>query len=168
MSYLVPVILLSSFVLALVKRVSFYDSLTEGIKDALLLTLKLCPNLVAVFMAISLMQASGLSSMLANLVSPIFLYLGIPKELLELIILRPLSGSGSLALLESIYATYGVDSYLSVSASIIMGSTETIFYVVGVYFQGERDKKTGLAIPITLFASFIGVIVACAIARIIV
>ncbi len=168
MSYLIPIILISSFVLTLVKRVSFYDSLTEGIKEALTLTVKLCPNLVAVFTAISLMQTSGLSSMLANLISPLFLYLGIPKELLELIILRPLSGSGSLAVLESIYATYGVDSYLSVSASIIMGSTETIFYVVSVYFQGERDKKTGLAIPIALISSFIGVVVACAVARVII
>ena len=106
--------------------------------------------------------------MLTNLGAPAFSYLGIPKELLELIILRPLSGSGSLALLESIYLTHGVDSYLSVSASIIMGSTETIFYVVGVYFSMEKDKKTGLAIPIALFSSFIGTLLACALARIIV
>lgn len=167
MSYLIPLILISSFVLSAIKKVSLYDSLTEGIKEALMLTIKLCPNLVAVFMAISLMQASGLSGVIANLVSPMFMYLGIPKELLELIILRPLSGSGSLAILQNIFDTYGVDSYISVSASIIMGSTETIFYVVGVYFQGESDKKTGLAIPITLFASFIGTVVACAVARII-
>lgn len=168
MSYLVPLILLSSFVLTLVKRISLYDSLTDGIKEALTLSIKLCPNLVAVFMAISLMQASGMSKLLADFISPVFLYLGIPKELLELILLRPLSGSGSLAILEGIYTSYGVDSFISVSASIIMGSTETIFYVVGVYFQSERDKKTGLAIPIALFASFVGTVVACAIARLIV
>ena len=168
MNYLVPAILLSSFILSAIKRVNFLDSLTEGIKEALTLTIKLIPNLIAVFIAISLMQRSGVSKMLTNLVAPAFSYLGIPKELLELIILRPLSGSGSLALLESIYLTHGVDSYLSVSASIIMGSTETIFYVVGVYFSMEKDKKTGLAIPIALFSSFIGTLLACALARIIV
>lgn len=167
MNYLVPVIIVSVFVLALVKRVSLYDSLTEGIKEAVNLVIKLVPNLVAVFVAIELMRVSGMSKLLADFVSPVFLYLGIPKELIELIILRPLSGSGSLAVLENIYATYGVDSYVSVAASIIMGSTETILYVVTVYFAGEKDKKTGLAVPIALFASFIGAIVACTLARLI-
>jgi spore maturation protein B len=73
-----------------------------------------------------------------------------------------------LAVLESVYAKYGVDSYVSVSASIIMGSSETIFYVVGVYFAVEKDKKTGLAIPIALFSSFVGCVVACALSRLIV
>ena len=168
MSYLVPLILLSTFILSAIKKVDFLGSLTDGIKEALTLTIKLIPNLIAVFIAISLMQQSGVSVWLADIVSPLFSYLGIPKELLELIILRPLSGSGSLALLESIYLKYGVDSYLSLSASIIMGSTETIFYVVSVYFSLEKDKKTGLAIPIALFSSFIGTILACALARLIV
>ena len=168
MSYLVPLILLSTFILSAIKKVDFLGSLTDGIKEALTLTIKLIPNLIAVFIAISLMQQSGVSVWLADIVSPLFSYLGIPKELLELIILRPLSGSGSLVLLESIYLKYGVDSYLSLSASIIMGSTETIFYVVSVYFSLEKDKKTGLAIPIALFSSFIGTILACALARLIV
>ncbi len=168
MNYLIPIILFSVFVLALVKKVSILDSLTEGVKEALTLTVKLIPNLVAVFMAISLMRASGMSTLLAKCVSPIFMYLKIPNELVELIILRPLSGSGSLAILESIYTTYGVDSYISVSASIIMGSTETIFYVTSVYFATETDKKTGLLIPIVLFSSFLGCILACALARLII
>lgn len=168
MNYLVPIILISTFTLSAIKKVSFLDSLTDGIKEAFNLTIRLIPNLVAVFIAISLMQSSGMSNLLANVVSPIFMYLGIPKELLELIILRPLSGSGSLALLESIYASYGVDSYISICASIIMGSTETIFYVASVYFSVEEDKKTGLAIPIALFSSFIGTLIACALARLIV
>lgn len=168
MNYLVPVILISVFILSAVKKVNFYDSMVEGIREALMLIIKLIPNLVAVFVAISLLQQSGISKMLANIVSPVFSYLGIPKELLELILLRPLSGSGSLAVLESVYERYGVDSFIAVSASIIMGSSETIFYVVGVYFSVEKDKKTGLAIPIALFSSFIGCIVACAISRLIV
>lgn len=168
MSYLVPLILLSCFVLSAIKRIDFLGSLTEGISEALTLTIKLVPNLVAVFVAISLMQQSGVSALLANLVAPLFSYLGIPKELLELIILRPLSGSGSLAILENVYATYGVDNFVSVCASIIMGSSETIFYVTSVYFCQEKDKKTGLAIPIALFSSFIGVLIASALARIII
>ena len=168
MNYLVPVILLSVFVLSAVKKVAFYDNLVEGIRESFMLVIKLIPNLVAVFVAISLLHQSGVSKLLATCVSPVFSYLGIPKELLELILLRPLSGSGSLAVLESVYALYGVDSYVAVSASIIMGSSETIFYVVGVYFAVEKDKKTGLAIPIALFSSFVGCVVACALSRLIV
>lgn len=168
MNYLAPLILLSVFILSAIKRVNFLESLTAGISEALTLTIKLVPNLIAVFIAISLMQQSGVSKMLASVVAPIFSYLGIPKELLELIILRPLSGSGSLALLENIYLEHGADSFIGVTASIIMGSTETIFYVISVYFSTQEDKKTGLAIPIALFSSFIGTLVACALARLIV
>ncbi len=168
MSYVIPAIILSVFSLAVVKKVSLLDSFTEGVKEAISLVLKLTPNLVAVFIAIALMQASGMSKMLAELVSPVFMYLGIPKECVELIILRPLSGSGSLAILENIYLTYGVDSYVSVVASILMGSTETVFYVVSVYFSLEEDKKTGLLIPIALFSSLVGAILSAFLARLIV
>ena len=168
MNYVLPLFIVGTLLFAFVKKISLVDSFSEGVKECVSLILKLLPNLVAVFVAIELMRESGLSNLIAKVVEPLFLYLGIPKELLELILLRPLSGSGSLAVLESVYAKYGVDSYVSVSASIIMGSSETIFYVVGVYFAVEKDKKTGLAIPIALFSSFVGCVVACALSRLIV
>ena len=167
MSYLLPLFILFTLALAVVKRVSLVDSFSEGVREAITLIVKLVPNLVAVFVALELMRVSGLSEMIGKVVSPLFLYLGIPKELIELIILRPLSGSGSLAILEDVFLRYGADSYVGISASIIMGSTETIVYVCSVYLAGEKDKKTGPAVAIALLSSFLGCVLACALARLI-
>ena len=90
-----------------------------------------------------------------------FSLLGIPKELSELLILRPLSGSGSLVILQNIYDSYGVDSYPARVASVIMGSTDTIMYVVAVYFAGSKNKKSGFAIPIAVFVSVAATVLAC-------
>lgn len=165
MSYVIPAILLSVFVLSLIKRADAFGSFTEGITDAIKLTMGLIPYLATVFMLISLMRASGVTKYLAVAVKPLFTLLGIPNELTELIILRPLSGSGSLAVLKSIYSEYGADSYIGVVASIIMGSTDTVLYVTSVYFSVSKDKKSGSAVAIALISSFVGTIVACLIYR---
>ena len=167
MNYVLPLFIVGTLLFAFVKKISLVDSFSEGVKECVSLILKLLPNLVAVFVAIELMRESGLSNVVAKVVEPLFLYLGIPKELIELIVLRPLSGSGSLAVLESIFLNYGADSYVGVSASIIMGSTETIIYVCSVYLAGEKNKKTGLAITIALLSSFVGAILSCLLARLI-
>ncbi|MDD4833027.1 MAG: spore maturation protein, partial [Clostridia bacterium] len=92
--------------------------------------------------------------------------LGVPAELSELIILRPFTGSGSIAILNDIYAQYGVDSYVGRCASVIMGVSETVFYIAGVYFAKTEIKKLGCAIPVALVCSFIGCILACLFCRI--
>lgn len=159
--YTIPVLLLITFVIAFVKKVPLYDSFASGIKDALKLIIDLLPYLTAIFFAVSLLRASGLSALLAQLLERPFMLLGIPKELSELLILRPLSGSGSLVLLQNIYTTYGVDSYPGRVASVIMGSTDTIMYVVAVYFAGSKNKRSGLAIPISIFISICATFAAC-------
>ncbi len=165
MNYVIPAILLATFILAVVKKVNLFESFIEGFKEALALMMTLVPYLVAIFVALELMHISGLSAMIAGLLSPLFSLLGIPIELAELIVLRPLSGSGSLASLQYIYETYGVDSYVSCVASAIMGGTDTILYITAVYFSTSKDKRSGLAIPISLFASLIGTIAACIICK---
>ena len=106
-----------------------------------------------------------MSETIADYTNPFFRLIGIPKELTELIIIRPLSGSGSLALLEELYQTYGVDSYVSRCASVIIGSSETVFYIAAVYFSTTKVKKLRSAIPIALIATFIGTIFACLFCR---
>lgn len=160
MNYVIPALLALTFIIALIKRVSLFDSFTEGAKDALKLIFELIPYLVVIFIAVELMRESGLSIYIAKALKPLFMLLGIPIELAELMILRPLSGSGSLVLLETLYAQYGVDSYPARVASVIMGGTDTILYIVAVYFSTSKNKKTGLAIPISLAASVAGVILA--------
>ncbi|MDD4315633.1 MAG: spore maturation protein, partial [Clostridia bacterium] len=145
---IVPVMLLITLLIAILKNIPVYDSFVEGAKEALTLVVSILPYLAAILLSIELMRSSGMSAMLGDAMAPLFRLLGIPKELCELLVLRPLSGSGSLSLLEKIYSDYGVDSYIARSASVIMGSSDTILYVVAVYFSTSKNKKSGLAIPI--------------------
>jgi spore maturation protein B len=167
MNYVIPALLIITFIIALIKKVNIFDSFTEGVKEALKLIVNLIPYLLAIFLLVELMRISGLSALIGRGFAPILGFLGIPTELAELLILRPLSGSGSLVFLENAYKTYGVDSYPARVASIIMGATDTVLYVAAVYFStGKKEKKSGVAIPIAIVASFVGVIVASWLARI--
>lgn len=165
--YTIPILLIVTFAIAIVKKVPLYDSFTAGIKEAVKLIVDLLPYLMTIFFAMALLRASGLSTLLSQLLEKPFSLVGIPKELSELVILRPLSGSGSLVLLQNIYETYGVDSYPSRVASVIMGSTDTILYVVAVYFSSSKNKNTGLAIPISVFVSLAATVIAALVCRII-
>jgi spore maturation protein B len=164
--YTLPVLLIITFAIAFAKKVSLYDSFAEGIRSAFQLMINILPYLMTIFFAIELLRASGLSVLLSELLEKPFMYLGIPKELSELLILRPLSGSGSLVILQKIYDNYGVDSYPARVASVIMGSTDTIMYVVAVYFSTSKNKKTGLAIPISVFVSLAATFLACLLCKI--
>jgi spore maturation protein B len=163
--YLVPIILLATFVVAVIKKIKIYDSFIIGIRESLALVINLLPYLASIFMLIEIFKVSGLSVKLTNLLATPLSYLGIPKELIELLILRPLSGSGSLALVETIFTEYGVDSYVARSASVIMASNDTILYVVAVYLSASKDKKSGAAIIISIFASLMGAILTCFLCR---
>lgn len=161
MIYILPIILLSIFIYALVKNVPAYDHFVSGAKSAFNLVLSILPYLVAIFIFIELMNASGISKWLAVALSPILEFFGIPAELSELIILRPFSGSGSLAIVENIYSTYGVDSYVGICASVIVGASDTVFYVVSVYFSTIKIKKMRYLIPVCLIACFSGCVISC-------
>ena len=164
-NYVLPVLLIISLVYALIKRVKVYDCFVQGAKTSLQLTLSIFPYLFAMFMLVALMRQSGFSQWLCKVLAPPFVLLGIPSELIELVLLRPFSGSGSLALLTQIYSQYGVDSYVSRCASVMMGSTETVFYVSAVYFANTKVKNSGWAVPIALFCTLIGCILTCLLCR---
>lgn len=110
---------------------------------------------------IEVFRQSGLSTYLSNLFYPIFLKLGIPKELTEIVILRPFSGNGTIKLLEDIYKTYGADSYISRVASVLIGSSDTIFYIAVVYFASTKIKSLRYGVFVSMFATFVGTITAC-------
>ena len=133
-----------------------------------------CHNLFSVFVyiasiliAVALLRASGITNCLATFLSPVFDFFGIPKELCELVMLRPFTGSGSYGILENIFSTYGADSYISRCACVIMGCSETIFYVATVYISQTKVKKLLYAIPVALACSFVGTIVACLLCKVI-
>ncbi len=165
-TYILPVLLVFLFVYAFFKKVNVYKTFIDGAKGAFSLCLDIFPYIVAILLAVALFRASGLSSLLIKLLSPIFNLLGIPTEVCELVLLRPFTGSGSFALLNDIYATYGVDSYVARCASCILGSSETLFYVTTVYTAKTSIKKLSYAIPVGILASIFGAIVSCLVCRI--
>ncbi len=160
-AYIVPVIVISLIVYGCVKKVNVYKSFVFGSKGAFDLVITCLPYIVAIFILIEVLSLSGLSTLLANLLSPVLGIFGIPKELCELILIKPFSGSGSLAVLENIFLTYGADSYLARAGSVIAGSSEAVFYVTAVYFSSTNVTKFRYAIPVALFANFLGAVVGC-------
>jgi len=159
--YLLPILILFILMLSIFKRLPAYDIFTKGASEATTLCIKILPNLIAIFMMIELLNISGVLDFFITRTQYIWKFFKIPNEIVELIILKPFSGSGSLAILSNIYQEYGTNSYIANCASIIMGSSDTLFYMIAVYFSTTKIKNTGAIIPISLIACFIGNIVAC-------
>jgi spore maturation protein B len=164
--YLIPAFLLLLFTYVMIKKVNLYNAFVEGAKQALSLVVDIFPYILAIFIMVQLFRESGLSFYLSEGLAPVFSTLGISKELIELTLLRPFTGSGSLALLSEIYEMYGVDSYLGRAASVIMGSSETVFYVSAVYFSKTSVKKLSYAIPLALLVSLFGAVLSCFLCRV--
>ena len=166
MALIIPVIFIAVFLFAVIKKVNVYDSFTEGIHSALKFTVSLLPCLAAIFMMCALFEASGLSDGLTKLLSPVFGFLGIPPELTKLVLIKPFSGSGSLAYLNEIITEYGADSYIARCACVCFGSSETVFYISAVYFAGMKVKKLAAPIACVLIATFLSTIIACLVCKV--
>lgn len=165
--YILPILFIGLFCYAKYKKVNCYDTFVKGAKKSIPLVVDIFPYIAAIMIAVALLRSSGITSLLCELLSSIFNFLGIPTELIELVLLRPFTGSGSYALLDSVFTTYGVDSYISRCACVILGCSETIFYVTTVYLSQTKIKKLYYAIPIALVCSIVGSILACLICKII-
>ncbi len=161
-----PAIFIAVLVFAAVKKVKIYDEFSAGIKEAAKFTLSLIPCLAAIFMMCELFEASGLADRLAGALSPAFSFFGIPKELAKLVLIKPFSGSGSLAYLNNIIEEYGADSYIARCASVCYGSSETVFYISAVYFAGLKQKRLAAPIAIVLVSTFLTTVLACLICKI--
>ncbi|MCL2402515.1 MAG: spore maturation protein [Oscillospiraceae bacterium] len=159
-SLIVPLIICAVAVFALHKRVDVFAALTTGAKDGLNVIIRILPPLVALLTAVYMLRASGALSALENLLTPVLVRLGIPPETATLIFIRPFSGSGALAVGSEIINTYGADSHIGRVTAVMLGSTETTFYIIAVYFGAVGIKKTRHAIPSALSADLVGFIVA--------
>ena len=164
--YIIPVLLFIMLVFATAKKTKPYSSFVDGAKESIDLIIEIFAYIVAVFIFIEIFDASGLCDALQKVLAPVFSVLGIPTQLTKLVVLKPFSGSGGLALLQNIYDTYGVDSYVSRCASVILASSDTVFYVSTVYFSKTSVKKLGIAIPIALCATLLSTILSCLFCRI--
>lgn len=165
-SLVLPAFILFVFIYGAIKKVRLYDGFAQGIKDALPLTLSIFPYLAAIFVMTALLEESGISAVLIKFLSPAFEFFGIPKEVCPLVLLKPFSGSGSLALLSDVFKRYGADSYVSRCAACIYGSSETVFYVSAVYFSKCKNKNLLKPIIVSLFSTFIACVFACFICKI--
>ncbi len=161
----IPVLFLAVFIYALVKKVKLYDSFTAGVKEALPLAFSLFPYLAAILMLSELFERSGLSDMIASFLAPAFRFLGIPPEIVKLVLIKPFSGSGSTALLNEILTAYGADSYIGRCACVSYGSSETVFYISAVYFANVKNKKLLKPVAIALISNFLTVILGCFLCR---
>ena len=166
MVYIIPAVFITVFGFALYKKVKIYDEFSAGVKEAVRFTVSLIPCLAAIFMMCEAFEASGLADALTKLLSPVFGFLGIPPELTKLVLIKPFSGSGSIAYLNEIIKNYGADSYITRCACVCFGSSETVFYISAVYFSGLKVKRLAMPVICVLVATFISTIVACLICRI--
>lgn len=153
---IVPLILLSIGVYGIIKKVDIYNALVTGAKDGLDVVIKIAPSVVALFVAIHMLRASGALDFICGLLSPLAKAFGLPSEVLPLMLLRPLSGSAALALGSEIIMTNGVDSYVGRVAAVMLGASETTFYTIAVYFGALKIKNTRYAPVAALLADLAG------------
>ncbi len=165
-AYILPVLFILLFAYCIYKRINTYDHFVKGAKGAIKLVVDIFPFIASIMIAVALLRVSGITTWLTEVLSPIFNALGIPPELTELVLLRPFTGSGSYALLEDVLTTYGADSYIARCACVIMGCSETIFYVATVYLSQTKVKKLFYAIPVALLCSLVGTILACLLCKV--
>ncbi len=159
-------IIISIALFGLFRSTDIYEAMIVGATRGLKTVLQIFPSLLVLLTAVYMLRASGFTDTLTIVIEPLFSKLGIAPELSVLMVLRPISGSGALAAAGDIIATHGVDSVTGRAAAIMMGSTETTFYVLAVYFGAVSIKKTRWAIPAALTADFVAMLTASICAKI--
>ena len=163
--YIVPLLLLIVCCLALRKQENAYDLLLSGGKEGLKILVSIVPSLVLLLTAVTMLRQSGAVEVLSHFFAPVFDFFGIPPETAVLVLIRPISGSAALAVGTDLMVTYGVDSPIGHTAAVMLGSTETTFYTISVYFGAAGIKKTRYCIPAALIADFTGFFMASLTAR---
>ncbi len=155
-SLIIPVLLAGMAIYGMGKKVDVYGALTHGAEEGLSVLLRIIPSLVGLLTAVSMFRASGALEWLAALCAPVLDWLGIPSQLLPLMLIRPVSGSGALAVASDLMTTYGPDSYVGRVASVMLGSTGTTFYTIAVYFGSAGIHRTRHTVPAALTADIAG------------
>ena len=164
-NYIVPGLLLISSALALRKKENSYQLMLSGGAEGLKILVSIIPALVMLLVAVTMLQTSGAADWISRLLSPVCSFFGIPPETALLVLIRPLSGSAALAVGTQIMAQYGPDSLIGRTAAVMLGSTETTFYTISIYFGAAGIQKTRYTIPAALFADFVGFFMASLTAR---
>ena len=159
-SLIVPIIIVAIAAAGALRRVPLFDTFREGAAEGISSLISAAPALIGLVLAVEMLTASGFFEMLSSILSPVLAPLGFPVEAVPLGLIRPVSGSGSYAVLSSMLSRYGPDSETGRIASVMAGSTETTFYAVAVYYGSAGIKKTGCTVPAALFSDFCSIIFA--------
>lgn len=157
--WMIPALIVFIPLYAIFRKVPIYDSFVEGAKEGFPTAIQLIPHLVGMMVAVAIFRDSGALKLFLQVLKPLADWFHIPSEVLPIGLLRPISGSGSLAFVESIFRTYGPDSFLGKVASTIQASTDTTLYVLTVYFGAVGIRNSLYALKVGLWADFVGFIV---------
>lgn len=152
-------------VYAAIKKINVFDAFIVGAKQGFNTSVSIIPYLIAMMVAIGMLRASGFFGLMDRLLAPLMTFIGMPQEVLPLALIRPFSGSASSGVMAELIHQYGGDSLIAKTAATMMGSTETTFYVVAVYFGAVGIRRTRHAIPAGLLADLAGVIASVLICR---
>lgn len=152
---IIPAILLIIITYGIINKVPVFDCFTSGAKEGFATMYSIAPSLIGLITAIGMFKASGALDILTNLFSPVMNLIGIPNEVAPLFFLKPVSGSGSLAMLNQIVNDNGADSVISKIAAVMTGSTETTFYCIAVYYGATKVKKISYTVPCALIGDFV-------------
>ncbi|MEG2377318.1 MAG: spore maturation protein [Clostridia bacterium] len=155
---IVPVVIAFVAVYGVAKKTDVYNALIDGATDGIKIIFNILPSMVALLSAVYMLRASGAMDILTNLISPLTNLIGIPAQCAPMGLLRPLSGSAALAAGTEVIQTYGPDSYIGRVASVMLGSSESTFYTIAIYFGAVKINKTRYAIPSALIADLAGYI----------
>lgn len=160
LTMLVPVLIFLIALWGLVRKVDLWSALVDGAADGLKVTVRIAPPLIALLTAVYMLRASGALDLLGELLEPVLSAVGIPVETIGLLLVRPVSGSAALGVGAELIETYGPDSLVGRTAAVMLGSTETTFYTVAVYFGAAKVAKTRYAIPAALCGDVAGFLAA--------
>ncbi len=160
----IPLMMTCILLHGLIKGVKLYDAFVEGAAEGFKTVMRIMPYLIAIFLAIGLLRKSGAMTLLVKLLTPVTRLLGIPAEVLPLALMRPFSGSGSLGIVKDLIESYGADSFIGRVSATMMGSAETIFFTMAVYFGAigiTKSRHTVIAALVSHFAAVIASVVLC-------
>ena len=165
-NFIIPTIVLYIIIYGFKKKVDLYESFLKGVTEGIHMIIKIFPTIFTMMIAVQVLINSNIILYLTNLLEPIFRFLKFPSELFTLSILRPISGTSSLIVMDNLLKTYGPDSYIGRVASVIQGSTDTTIYILGLYFSTIGIKKTKYALLAGLLADLSAIILSIIVIRI--
>ena len=158
-NYFIPLVVIIIIIYGIYKKIDIFDTFIIGVKEGMKLSINLFPTIFAMIIAITMITDSGIINYILNLIKPLFIKIAFPTEVIPLAILRPISGSSSLVVLNDILTRYGTDTLIGRLASVMQGSTDTTIYIISMYFTSVGIKKIRYSLIVGLLADLLSVII---------